>query len=469
MVGRAEETRSRWHAVLSKHLEDRSEPLDGSFWSPLDKWSRDQVLSVQQEKLRSVVPFLYENSPFYRARFERLGLIPDDIADFDDLRKKWPVVTKEEMMVDAEANQPCGTYQTIGQAEWDDRGWLQFSSSGSSGIPRVFRYTHFDRRLWEQTNARALYAGGLRAGDTIMMATGYGPHVFAWGVHVTAQKMGVGILPGGGLDSKARASIIDRFKPTVLLATPSYALYLAGAMEQGGFSAKNSSIRLIITGGEPFSSIDGTLDKIQSTWGATALEFYGCTEASPHCGGYSCPEYQAGDLPAIHLMEDIQAWETVDPINNDPVAGSEKGLTVCTNLNSESSPQLRFLVGDYTTLDRTPCGCGRSHVRAMGCIKGRADDLINLRGIKFFPAQIENAVRKVRGAGNEYQIHLSTLENGLDVMKVQVEHENGGALGHFQSEIAKQCEIRCEVEVLKPGTLPKTEHKARRVFDDRDK
>jgi phenylacetate-CoA ligase len=296
---------------------------------------------------------------------------------------------------------------------------------------------------------------------------GFGPHVFAWGAQYALTKMGLPVIPGGGMDGKARIGIIQRFHPTTLVCTPSYALYLGRLMQDLGEDPAQTSIRWIVTGGEPFSGVEGTLTRIQELWGATALEFYGCTEASPHCGGYSCPEYQSNDSPFIHLMEDIQFWETVDPSTMDPVAEGEQGLTVCTNLNSESSPQLRFLVGDFTRLSTAACACGRNHVRAVGCMTGRADDLINLRGIKFFPVQIEEAVRAVPGAGDEFQIRLRTLDDGLDVMTVVVEHDDRSIGERIAREIRSRCEVRCEVDVLAPNTLPKTEMKAKRVIDER--
>jgi phenylacetate-CoA ligase len=464
---RAGETRRQWMAVLETYLEDRSEPLSDAYWSQKDTWSRDRIRAVQDEKIAAVAPFLYENSAFYRRRFDRLGLAPTDLRSVDDLVAKWPVVDKTEMMEDLTANPPYGTYTACGEAEWSDRGWMLFSSSGSTGVPRVFRYTHFDRRLWEEANARALHSGGLRKGDSAFPTVGYGPHVFAWGVQYTLAKMGLPVIPGGGMDGKARAGVVKRFKPTVLVCTPSYALYLGRTMQELGEDPAASSVRWIIAGGEPFSGIEGTLRRIQELWGATALEFYGCTEASPHCGGYSCPEYQTGPEPFIHLMEDIQVWETVDPDTLQPVAENARGLTVCTNLTSESSPQLRFLVGDYTRLSHAPCACGRNHVKALGCMTGRSDDLINLRGIKFFPVQIEDAVRAVAGTGDEFQIRLSTGDNGLDIMTVLVEHPDPAAGDRVSREIRSRCEVRCAVTVLAPNTLPKTEMKAKRVFDER--
>jgi phenylacetate-CoA ligase len=146
-------------------------------------------------------------------------------------------------------------------------------------------------------------------------------------------------------------------------------------------------------------------------------------------------------------------------------------LTVVTNLNSEGSPQLRFLMGDYTTLDTGACECGRTHVRAMGSFVGRADDVINLRGVKFFPVDIERAVRSIPGVGDEYEILLATDDAGMDVMTVRIEHPEHAQcdvlVERLQAEIRSRVEIRAGAEVLVPGTLPKTEFKAKRIRDAR--
>lgn len=471
MIDRADETRAAWLAVLKTFHHDPVRPSDREMWSrKLDAASRDELTAIQNEKLKVLTPFLYENSPFYRRRFDSLGLAPTDIASIDDL-PKFPPVDKTEMMADATAHQPYGTYSTMTDAVWADRGWMMFSSSGSTGVPRVFRYSHADREYWAWANARACYAMGFRKGDTVFMMTGYGPHVFAWGVQYAMETMKLPTIPGGGMDAKARVGIINRFKPTILLCTPSYALHLGRVMQEMGHDPAASSVRMLLLGGEPVLSIATTHKRIETLWGARVVEFYGCTEASPHVGGYSCTaERPDGQPVATHLMEDIQIWETVDPDTKASQKPGQRGLTVCTNLVSESSPQLRFLVGDYATLDTAPCPCGRTHVRAVGSFAGRADDLINLRGIKMFPAQIEDAVRAIPGSGDEFEILLTTDAAGLDTMTVRCEHADGdGRRQAFADEIRTRCEVRVSVEVLAPGTLPKTEFKAKRVRDMRGK
>jgi phenylacetate-CoA ligase len=470
---RAESTRELWLATLDKFRYDANRPANSDMWSPrLDAASRDELVAIQNEKLGAAVPFLYENSPFYRRRFERLGLLPVDIRSVDDL-KKWPVVDKTEMMADAAEHPPYGTYTTVIDAVWAKRGWMMFSSSGSTGAPRVFRYTHVDREAWAWANARALHAMGFRPGETVFMMTGYGPHVWAWGVQYALEKMELPTIPGGGMDAKARANFILRFRPTILLCTPSYALHLGRLMQSMGYDPAATSVHTLFLAGEPALAVEPSRRRIENLWNARIVEFYGCTEASPHVGGYSCPAQQRDTSPAAtHLMEDIQIWEVVDPETRSALPEGQRGLTVCTNLNSESSPQLRFLVGDYTTLTSERCSCGRTHVRAVGSFAGRSDDLINLRGIKMFPVQIEEAVRALPGTGDEFEIVLWTDEGGLDVMTVRCEHHEHASGGsglrtRLEAEIRSRCEVRVLAEILPPGTLPKTEFKAQRVKDRR--
>lgn len=473
MSDRKTETRRLWVETMAKHRSDYKRPGSEKYWAPkVDTASRDELIAIQNEKLKVLTPFLYENSPFYRRRFERLGLTPTDIQSVDDLTK-WPVVDKAEMAEDATNHPPYGTYSTIDDQIWAKHGWMLFSTSGSSGVPRVFRFTHVDREYFEWSNARALTAMNIGPGEVIFPMVGFGPHSWIWGAMVAFQRMGIAVIPGGGMDAKARGNVIDRFKPTVIGCTPSYALYLGRTMQEMGLDPAKSSVNILFTGGEPAMGIDKTRQRLEDLWDCRVAEFYGCTESSPHVGGYTCPySVQTGHTTFTHLMEDTQIWEVVDPATLKPVAEGERGITVCTNLCSESGPHLRFLVGDYTVLNTEPCECGRSHVRAMGSMQGRADDLINLRGIKLFPTQIESAVRAIPDIGDEFQIRLHTTAEGLDVMEVSVEHVDyqnpASIVDRVVAEIRTRCEVRAGVTVLAPDSLPKTEFKAKRVRDERE-
>ena len=321
---RAEATRRAWLATIERHRHDRDAPGSADYWSPrLDTASRDEIRAIQDDKIAAVAPFLYENSDFYRRRFDRLGLAPTDLRNADDLQAKWPVVDKLEMAEDAAALPPYGTYTAMSDALWAERGWMMFSSSGTTGTPRVFRYSHIDRELWAWANARALHAMDFRHGDTVFMITGYGPHVWAWGVQYALAKMGLPILPGGGMDARARANMVIRFKPTIVLCTPSYALHLGRTLQALGTDPRSTAVRTLFVAGEPGMSIAATRERIQDLWDARLVEFYGCTEASPHVGGFSCPHSQVPGGPVTtHLLEDVQVWETIDPQTRKPTASA---------------------------------------------------------------------------------------------------------------------------------------------------
>jgi len=471
---RRDSTRSKWMATLEEYRRDFDKPGADEYWSPsLECASRDELRAIQDAKLAVLTPFLYENSEFYKRRFDRLGLAPDDVNTVEKLGA-WPVIDKMEMTEDLLANPPWGTYTTHDDAIWEQRGWTLFPTSGSTGMPRIFRYSKFDLDQWRWANARALWSLGARRGEKVFLVVGFGPHVWAWGVLHALAHMGVPCIPGGGLTAELRANIILRYQPTILATLPSQLLRIGRVMQEMGEDPRKTTIKRLFTGGEPAAGIASTRERLEDMWDAEIVEFYGCTEASPHSGGYTCSHARRADGTwQTHLMEDFQVWELIDPDTNERLPIGDRGITVCTNMNSESSSQLRFVVGDYTTLDDSKCECGRTHVRAVGGFQGRADDLINLRGIKFYPSVVEEGVRAVDGIGDEYEVILETNKDGIDTMTIKVEHPGHDApepvIAAVQNAVTSRIEVRVDVDVLAPDTYPKTEFKAKRVFDKREK
>ena len=446
-------------------------PGSEQHWSPaLDTIPRSQLREIQSEKLVAAVRYVYECSPFYRAKFDALRLTPADIKSIDDLWKI-PVTTKQQMAQDVTAHPPWGTYSPIDDEVWSRRGWMLFTSSGTTAQPRPFRYTLFDRDLWAWSDARSLWAMGVRPGDKAFLAFGYGPFAAFWGFQHGFNRIGVPVIPGGALDSKRRAYFIDTFRPTVLVATPSYCLFLGSVMQEMGYDPASSSIRLIVSGGEPGVCIPSTKRRIESLWGAALHEMYGCTEASPSAGGCLCHAEVSNERPSTHLLEDCQIWETVDPDTFEPVPPGQRGLTVATNLISEGSPQLRFLVGDFATFTEERCACGMTHVRAIGGFQGRADDMLNIRGLTVFPSAVEEVVRHIDELGDEFEV-VVYQEQDLDCLRIVAEPrvelsvtQQAALAEKIESEIRAKIGLRPEIELRAPGSLPKTELKARRLRD----
>jgi phenylacetate-CoA ligase len=406
-------TRDEWRNAIRAEMRNLQAPATERLWAPeLDAAPREQLRAIQSRKLVAAVAWMYGRSALFRSKCEAVGLEPGDIRGIDDLQKL-PITTKDDMSGDLASSPPFGTYQSLTDDEWLADGWQVFQSSGTTGAPRPFRYTQFDRELWSWNNARAMHAIGLRSRrDVALLCFGYGPHVFMWGVHYALNLMRIPIVPGG-VDTNTRAIFVDRYGVTMLAATPSYLLFLANAMRGLGLDPARSTVERVLTGGEPVPRT--TQDRIADAWGCEVHQFYGCTEAAPSAGGYTC-----GAGPWIHCMEDTHVLETVDVETLQPVREGERGLSVVTNLFSDSSPQIRFLVGDYTTLAYEPCDCGRTHVRALDGFSGRADDMLNIRGVTLFPSAIEDVVRGRDELGDEFQILLTT-SNGMDELELIVE------------------------------------------------
>lgn len=456
--------REHWLAAIERNQRNLSAPGDERYWSPeLDTVSRERLREIQSDKLPSAVAYMAANSAMYAQKLADAGVEPADIRSIDDLGSL-PVVTKEDMSRSVAANPPWGDYTAVDDQVWKETGWQLFQTSGTTAAPRAFRYTQRDRELWAWANARAVYAMGIRSGrDVGMMLFGYGPHVAMWGLHHALLLMGVPQLPVGGMDTRARAAMIDRLEPTVLGCTPSYALHLGAVMTDMAIDPARTAVRILIVMGEP--TPPSTRRRIEELWGAEVHQFYGCTEVAPSCGGYTC---EAGSL---HFLEDTHVVETLDPDTWKPVLEGQPGVSVVTNLMSEASPQIRFVIGDYTTLSYAGCECGRTHVVCDGGFSGRADDMLNIRGVTLFPSAVEDVIRSVPELGEEFKIVVSSTGT-LDEITLVVEHrdtdvhESTLAI-RLETTFRAQLELRPTIQVLPYGTLPKTEFKAKRVEDQR--
>lgn len=454
--------RHAWLSAVAAHVHHRDVAAGERFWCPeYDTLPRERIQEVQGEKLRLAVRYMYEFSPMYRRKLDAAGIEPGDIRSLADL-SRLPLTTKEEMSASVALRPPFGEYTAVDDEYWNSHGWMMFNTSGTTAQPRGFRYTDFDREMWTWTDARALWAMGIRPGDRALLCFGYGPHVAMWGMLYALNRLRVPVIPSGGMDSRARALAVATYRPTVIAATPSFALFLGGQLTDLGHDPRRSGIRMIICLGEPCP--EATRARLRGLWGEVMIqEFYGCTEAAPSCGGYTCGN-------TLHFMEDTHLVETVDPVTHRTVESGEPGLVVITNLCSEASPQIRFLVGDFTTLSHDECPCGRTHVHCEG-FNGRADDMLNIRGVTLFPSAIEDLLRGIDGVGDEFAIVIESTERGSDRFQLLIEVAPGADAAAITARIVDEARVRFDlrpdIEVVPFGSLPKTEFKARRVRDER--
>jgi phenylacetate-CoA ligase len=387
------------------------------------------------------------------------------------------VLTKEALAEDQVRHPPWGTLAPVTDEVWSREGWLFFATSGTTALPRAFRVTAHDRDLLTWLYCRAFYAGGLRTGHVALNCFSYGPFSAFWGAHLALNLMGCAVIPGGGMDTNRRAMFVQTYRPTVLVCTPSYALFLGETLQQMGGDPAGGSVRFLITAGEAGPCIPATKARIETLWGAQIIDNYGSTEVAPAPLAYTCrEEAQHRERPVnMHLTEDMYVPEVLDPETWEPVAPGQRGVMVCTNLWSEGQPFLRYVIGDYLTVSDAGCECGRTHVHARGGFSGRPDDMVKVRGVVLFPSTIEAVVRRVPELSNEFMLVLTRGAGGLDELTVQVEaaetapERHAGLRDALAEAIRTHVGLRAAVELLPPGTLPRTEFKARRLKDLRAK
>jgi phenylacetate-CoA ligase len=464
------------HLALAE-AQTHGRPVTDFIWSPdLECASRAATQERQSQRVALIYEVLWDHSEFYRRKFETAGLDRNAVQSLDDIHKI-PLTYPHEWLADQEDNPPWGTFSPLTQDDWLERGWMLFTTSGTKAkAPRVFRHTAVDRDLWAWHGARALYAMGVRRGDIAINCFGYGTSVAFWGLHYALTLMGVPVIPGGGVNSARRALFIDRYRPTVLLGTPSYVLTLGRELAELGIDPRASSVRLLVCAGEPGACVPSTKARIEETWNAVMHDDFGCTEVAMSPLGYTCSEEAAQKerRPNVHLMEDQYLVEVLDPETAKPVAEGERGMLVVSNLYSEAQPILRYVMGDWVRITNEACACGRTQARAIGGLQGRSDELLKVRGLKFFPAAIEDAVRSLPDVGDEFIVELTTTGE-LDCMKVTIEpavelgDESKRDALKLSSEYALKglLGVTTEVEVVPRGSLPRTTAKAKRLFDRR--
>ncbi|MCE9546021.1 MAG: AMP-binding protein [Planctomycetia bacterium] len=421
--------------------------------------------------------YLWECSAFYRRKFEAAGLTAESVHGVDDL-PKIPVTHREEWLTDQEEHPPWGTFSPLRQEDWLKRGWMLYTTSGTTAAqPRVFRHTTFDRDQWAWIGARCLYSMGVRNGDIAINCFGYGTSVAFWGLHYALSLMGVPVISGGGSNTERRILFINTYRPTVLLCTPSYALYLGRAMREAGHNPQESSIRTIVCAGEPGACVPATKHRLETLWHAKAHDDFGCTEVAPAPLGYTCTnQVRRTDAPVdTHLMEDVAIPEVLDPVTMQPVPEGQPGILVVSNLYSEAQPILRYVMGDWITVTTEPCSCGRTHARAVGGLQGRNDNLLKIRGLMFFPAVIEDSIRQLADVGDEFKVEI-TRRDSMDHVKVTIEPASPIPKSRYEPHAERvgralkgSLGIHVEVEVVPYGTLPRTQFKAQRLFDLREK
>lgn len=421
--------------------------------------AREDLEQLQLERLQSTLNRVSRNVPFYREKFEEMDIDPYDFAGLEDVQRL-PFTTKQ----DIRDNYPYGLFAV----PLREVVRLQ-SSSGTTGKPTVVGYTSSDVRKWSSLAARVLTAAGVSRHDVVQIALGYGLFTGGFGFHYGAELAGASVIPSSSGNTRRQVMIMQDYKTTALVSTPSYALHLADVMDEMGVNANSLDLRYGLFGAEPWS--EAMRAEIEDRLKVQATDNYGVSEImGPGVSG-ECLERQG-----LHVNEDHFLVEIVDPKTGKALPAGATGELVVTSLTKEAFPVIRFRTGDLTRLIDEPCACGRT-LRRMGRVVGRSDDMLVIRGINVFPSQVETVIRQEPELELHYQIVVER-ENHLDKATVMVEapeelvvdriSESQGVIRRLQKRLESELGVFMEVKLLEARTLERGEGKAQRVIDKRE-
>ncbi len=418
-----------------------------------------RLREIQWKKLDIIVHHAYENSPWYREQMQLKKLVPGDIKSFDDMHKL-PFVTKQVLR----DTYPFGLFSVPMTSIV-----RMHASSGTTGKPIVVAHTREDLAVWTQSVVRALKGYGVHQNDVLQNAYGYGLFTGGLGLHDGGQALGVTVVPISGGNTERQVMLMRDFGVTVVSCTPSYFLHILDKAEQMGVDLRELPLRIGVFGAEPWS--DEMRKRIETKAGIKAYDIYGLTEICGPGVGAECP-HQNG----THIFEDHFYPEIIDPETLEPLPDGQEGELVFTTLDRFAMPMIRYRTRDITALMTEPCPCGRT-IRRMRRIAARTDDMFIIRGVNVFPSQIEAALLAVEGTAPHYQIILTREFGGLDNLEVQLEVQ-AADIGDtirdvevFQRNVTHEIQritgIHAKVTLVSPGTIPRSEGKAKRVIDQR--
>ena len=439
---------------MKKILPDDNSPF---FDEKMETMTRAEIEALQLERLQATVQHCM-NSPFYRSRFEEIGLKPEDIKSLDDIRRI-PFTTKQDLR---------DTYP-FGMASVPLRECTRLhSSSGTTGTPTVILHTQKDLEEWAAQVARNLWMVGLRPDDVFQNSSGYGMFTGGLGFQYGAERLGMLTIPAAAGNSLRQIKFITDFGTTALHAVPSYVTRLYEVMQSVGIDPRrDTKLKVLAIGAEPHS--EEQRRRIEDMMGVKAYNSFGMSEMCGPGVGFECQEQNG-----LHFWEDYYIVEIVDPETLEPVPDGEVGELVLTSLCREAMPLLRYRTRDLTRVLGRTCPCGRNHVR-IDRMRGRSDDMMVLRGVNIFPIQIEKILMTFSELASNYLITLTTDEDN-DNMTVEVELEElftddfrrlQGLANRIQRALKDEILLTPHVKLLPKGTLPVSEGKAVRVVDKR--
>ena len=446
---------------------------DSRYWFP----RRETMPAADREeailaRLQEVTRYAYARSPFYRRKWDAAGFHPDKLKSLEDFEDKVPVITKTDLR-EAQARAPMfGDYLCVPESEIHH----VHGTSGTTGRPTAFGIGSGDWRAIANAHARIMWGMGIRPGDTVFIAAIFSLYMGSWGTLAGSERLRCKSFPfgAGAPGMTARAAMwLANFKPQAFYGTPSFALHLAEVARAEGFEPRDFGLKLLFFSGEPGASVPGVRDRIRDAYNARVIDCGSMAEMSPFMNVAGSEQSDEGML----CWQDVIYTEVCDPKTFRRVPYGQRGTPVYTHLERTSQPMIRLLSGDLTLWVNEPNPCGRTYPRLPNGIFGRIDDMLTIRGENVYPSEIDAVLNEVAEYGGEHRI-IITRERAMDELLVRVEAAPGvfergtGAVASMRSttgqRLHKVLGLRAVIDIVPPGTFPRTDFKARRVVDDRD-
>lgn len=445
-------------------------------WNTVETCSRSEMQGIQLGRLQKTVSDVYEKNPVYKKRLDEAGVKPSDIKSLDDVRRL-PFTVKDDLR----DNYPFDLFT----ASREDI--IEYhATSGTTGKPIVVGYTRNDIETWTEVMARCLSASGITKNDVLQNIYGYGLFTGGIGAHYGGLKIGAGVIPISGGNTQKQIMLMQDFGTTAMTVTPSFLMHVHEVGVDMGVDFRKLNLRTAVLGAEFWT--EAMREKIQESFGLKACDIYGLTEITGPGVSCECHEAQNG----LHINEDYFLPEIINPESGEALPIGDEGELVFTTIGKEGQPLLRYRTRDITSLSLEPCICGRTLIK-MKKLTGRTDDLLIIRGVNFFPSQIESILLKHEGVTPNYLVVVDR-QGTLDEVEVRIEvidayatkfvHEvftvsehqvvsddiaTRAIVKNLVRDIKNEIGITVKVTLVPPGSIPRSEGKAKRYIDNRPK
>ena len=446
-----------------------------SFWNPksgespywnryMETMPREKIDAIHLKRIKSLLRFAYDNSPFYRRRFQEAGIRPDDIRTLEDFKTRVPVTDKSDF-IHLQDEKPH--YGETG-AMPEEYIAHHCETSGTTGIPLRIPYTMYDTERYGESWVYGWWAIGIRPHDTFYFAFHWGLFAGFWSGYWGARRLGAKVYSGGGQSTEGHIRLIQRLKPTVLLSTPTYALHLAEVAREMGIDPASLSLKYTFHAGEPGPcALPAVRKQLDESWGAISSECYGVAELNSLTFG--CPTREG-----VHLDETNTFSWSRDPDTGKEAPEGQIGENIVTTYVNNAQPLINYRTHDLVERHFS-CECGRTWGFLRGVVLGRSDFMITIRGTNVYQSAVEKILGDTPGISTHYQM-IITREKGLDRMLVQMEpvkdypkDRHGELADQVGKAIHTALKVKLETEIVEPASLPRYELKTRRVIDQRPK